>query len=94
MNADKMTYQVYGYRWIVLSLVFMITVLIEIQWLTFAPMRVRRGSLTTPRLQIDLLSMIFMIVFILVCIPASYVLDRFGIRIGIGIGAALTGVFA
>jgi sugar phosphate permease len=34
-----------------------------------------------------------MIVFLLVCIPASYIIDRFGIRIGLGIGAVLTGVF-
>ena len=34
-----------------------------------------------------------MAVFVLVCIPASFVLDTFGIRVGIGIGAVLTGVF-
>jgi sugar phosphate permease len=94
MNAEEMKYQVYGYRWIILLMVFLITVTIAIQWLTFAPIaREARIAYDASALQIDLLSMLFMIVFILVCIPASYVLDRFGIRIGIGIGAALTGVF-
>jgi len=34
-----------------------------------------------------------MIVFILVSIPASWVIDRYGIRIAVGIGAVLTGLF-
>lgn len=43
--------------------------------------------------QIDLLSIVFMGVFLLVCIPASYIIDTYGCRIGIGIGAVLTGLF-
>ena len=31
--------------------------------------------------------------FILICIPASYVVDTFGIRIGVGAGAVLMAVF-
>jgi len=34
-----------------------------------------------------------MIVFIIVSIPASWVIDTYGIRVGVGIGAVLTGVF-
>jgi cyanate permease len=34
-----------------------------------------------------------MIVFIIVSIPASWVIDKSGIRIGVGTGAVLTGVF-
>jgi sugar phosphate permease len=45
-------------------------------------------------MQIDLLAMVFMLVFLVVCIPASYIIDKYGIRIGIGIGAVLTGIFS
>ncbi len=34
-----------------------------------------------------------MIVYIVVSVPASWAIDRFGIRIGVGIGALFTGVF-
>jgi sugar phosphate permease len=44
-------------------------------------------------LGIGLLSLSFMIVYILVSFPASWVIDTYGIRIGVGIGAALTGIF-
>jgi cyanate permease len=37
--------------------------------------------------------MVFMIVYMVVSIPASWVIDTYGIRIGAGIGAILTGFF-
>ena len=85
---------VYGYRWIVLLVVAIITMVIEMQWLTFAPIaREARVFYQATPLQIDFLSMLFMLVFLIACLPASYVIDTFGIRIGIGIGALLTGLF-
>jgi MFS family permease len=44
-------------------------------------------------LSIGLLSMSFMLVFILVSIPASWTIDTYGFRAGVGIGAVLTGIF-
>jgi len=86
---------VYGYRWVVLLVFALITALIEIQWLTFAPIaREAREVYQVTALQIDTLSLVFMGVFLIVCLPASYVIDTFGIRVGVGIGAALTGVFS
>lgn len=83
-----------GYRWVVLIVFSMINVVMQIQWLTFAPVaREAKLFYHVSALQIDLLSMIFMGVFILVCIPASYVIDTFGIRIGVGFGAILIGTF-
>jgi len=40
-----------------------------------------------------LLSMSFMIVYIVVSIPASWVIDTYGFRLAVSIGALLTGVF-
>jgi sugar phosphate permease len=87
-------YQVYGYRWVVL-VGFMLVVLVnQLLWITFAPIT----SLATAfygvsELSIGLLSLIFMAVYILVSIPASWAIDSFGIRVAVGIGAVLTGVF-
>lgn len=87
--------KVYGYRWVVLFAYALITVVIEIQWLTFAPIaREARNIYQATSFQIDALSMIFMVVFIVVCIPASYAIDTWGIKKGVGAGAVLTGFFA
>ena len=92
MNSTNV--KVYGYRWVVLTVFSIISAVIQIQWLTFAPVaREARLFYEVSALQIDLLSMIFMGVFLIVCIPASFVIDTYGIRIGIGIGAVLAGIF-
>jgi cyanate permease len=39
------------------------------------------------------LSMLFMLVYIVISLPASYIIDTYGLRPGIGTGAALIGVF-
>jgi FLVCR family MFS transporter 7 len=79
---------------VVLSAYAVITAIIEIQWLTFAPIaREARSIYQVSAMGIDLLSMIFMLVYLVVCIPASYVIDTWGIRRGIGAGAVLTGLF-
>lgn len=86
--------RVYKYRWIVLLVFSLLNAVIQMQWLTFAPIATMAQSVyKVSSLKIDFLSMLFMIVFIIMCIPASYIIDTYGIRIGIGIGAVLTGVF-
>jgi len=91
---EQSGFKVYGYRWIVLLAFMGIIALNQLLWITFA-------SITTDAMQfynvsdlsIGLLSLIFMVVYILVSFPASWVIDTYGIRVGVGIGAALTGVF-
>lgn len=86
--------KVYPYRWVVLSLYILITVIIEIQWLTFASVSsIAQEFYQTTALRIDFLSMIYMIVFIVMSIPASYILDTLGLKKGLMIGASLTGIF-
>ena len=86
--------KVYGYRWVVLLVYFIINVLMQMQWITFAPITSEAVLFyNVPALQIDLLSLIFMIVYLFVSFPASYIIDTWGIRIGIGIGAVLMGIF-
>ncbi|MDM8000319.1 MAG: MFS transporter [Dehalococcoidia bacterium] len=88
------SFRVYGYRWIVL-LVFMCVVAVnQLCWITFASITSRATEYyEVSDLSIGLLSMSFMIVYIFVCIPASWAIDTYGIRVGVGIGAALTGLF-
>jgi MFS family permease len=87
-------FKVYGYRWVVLGVFFIINVIVQANWITFAPITGDAAKFYgVSELSIALLSMIFMIVYLVMSIPASYIVDTYGIRIGVGIGAALTGVF-
>ena len=91
---EHTNFKVYGYRWIVLLAFMSVIVVNQLLWITFAPIT---GSAAkyygVSDLSIGILSMSFMIVYIFVSIPASWAIDTYGIRVAVGIGAALTGVF-
>jgi MFS family permease len=90
----KTDFKVYGIRWMMLIVYMFMVAVNQLLWITFAPIT---GAATkyygVSDLRIGILSMCFMIVYIAVSIPASWIIDRFGIRIGVGIGAVFTGVF-
>ncbi len=87
-------FKVYSYRWMILFAYFILNALMQIQWIIFAPITSEAVAFyKVPAVQIDLLSLIFMIVYLFVSFPASYIIDTWGIRIGIGIGAILMGIF-
>ena len=87
-------FKTYDYRWVVL-LVFMLVVAVnQLLWITFAAITGDAARFYgVSDLQIGLLSLVFMAVYIIVSIPASWAIDTYGLRIGVGIGAVLTGLF-
>lgn len=87
-------YKVYGYRWVMLALFMVMVAANQVLWITFAPITVDAASFfKVSDLMIGILSMSFMIVYMVVSIPASWIIDTYGIKIGAGIGALLTGTF-
>ena len=88
------TFKIYGYRWLILIAFMLITAFNQLLWITFAPITSDAASFYgVSDLSIGLLSMIFMIAYIFVSIPASWVIDTYGFRMGVGIGTVLTGIF-
>jgi len=88
-------YAVTSYRWVVLGVFMIVEALNQLLWINFASISPDAAAYYGVTMgDIDFLSMIFMIVFIALTIPASWVIDTKGFRIGASIGAILTGVFA
>lgn len=91
---ENTSFKVYPYRWVVLSVYMLIVAANQILWITFAPITNDVAALlNVSDLEIGILSMCFMIVFIVFSIPASWIIDKYGIRVGVGIGALMTGLF-
>jgi sugar phosphate permease len=87
-------FKVYSYRWVVLLAFMFVAAMNQLLWITFAPITSdAAAAYQVSDLSIGLLSMSFMIVYIFVSIPASWVIDTYGIRVAVGTGAALTGIF-
>ncbi|MGB5842904.1 MAG: MFS transporter, partial [Anaerolineales bacterium] len=93
MTAES--FKIYGYRWVVLVVFMGVIAANQLAWITFAPITsVVAKYYGVSDLSIGLLSMSFMIVYIFVSIPASWVIDTYGFRLSVTIGALLTGVFS
>ena len=88
------TYRVYGYRWVVLGVFMLINLTIQILWIAYAPITGPAANFygvnTT---QIGLLAMTFMIAYVPLSIPVSWVIDKYGFRLAVSIGAVLMGIF-
>jgi MFS family permease len=94
LNNKAQNYAAYGYRWVVLLSFMIIGLMTQVLWITFAPITGAAAEFYhTSDLMIGLLSMSFMVVFILVFFPAAYAIDTWGFRTAVGIGAVLTAVF-
>jgi len=84
-----------GYRWLVLAAFMLITLVNQACWITFAPITGEAARFYgTSDLMIGLLSMVFLVVYVLIVIPAAWLIDTLGFRRAVSIGAALTAAFA
>jgi len=92
---DQEKPKIYGYRWIVLLAFMAIALMTQVLWITFAPITSAAAQFYgKPDLMIGLLSMSFMIVYILMVLPASWAIDTWGFRVAVGLGGVLSAVFA
>ena len=76
-------YKLYPYRWVVLAVFMLVNVTIQILWISYAPITGPAAKFYgVTDLQIGLLAMSFMIAFIPLSIPVSWVIDTYGFRAG------------
>lgn len=87
-------YKLYSYRWVVLAVFMFVNLTIQTLWIGYAPITGLAASFYgVSDLQIGFLAMSFMIAFIPLSIPVSWVIDTYGFRVAVSIGAILMGVF-
>lgn len=81
------------YRWVVLVVSVLVNITIQLQWIALSPVSATAaafyGVSTT---YIGYFSIVFMVVFIPLSIPAAWLVDRYGIRFAVGIGAVAVAV--
>jgi len=89
------TFKAYHYRWLMLVAFMVIAAVNQGLWITFAPITSEAMKFySASDLAIGLLSLCFMAVFIVVFLPAAWLIDTWGIRPTVSLGALLTAVFA
>ena len=89
------TYRVYGYRWVVLGVFMFVNLTMQMLWITFAPITGPAAEFYgVTDLQIGYLAMSFMVTYLFLSFPASWVINSYGFRKAVSIGSVLMGVFA
>ncbi|HOU14816.1 MAG TPA: MFS transporter [Anaerolineae bacterium] len=87
-------FRVYVYRWIILAVFMFVNLTIQMLWISYAPITGPAAQFyNVTDLQIGLFAMTFMIAFIPLSIPVSWVIDTYGFRIAVSVGVALMGIF-
>jgi MFS family permease len=90
---DK-TFKLYPYRWVVLAVFMFINLTIQILWISYAPISGPAAAYyKVSDLQIGMLAMSFMFAFIPLAIPVAWLIDTWGFRPAVSVGAVLMAVF-
>ncbi len=88
-------YKVSGYRWIILGAFMFVNLTIQLLWISYAPVTGPAAVFYgVSELKIGFFSMVFMIAFLPLSIPISWLIDRFGFAKTVGAGSVLTAAFA
>jgi len=88
------TFKVYPYRWVILAVFSLANLTIQMLWICFAPITGPAAKFYgVSELQIGFLAMAFMIIYVPLSIPISWMIDSLGYRKAVSIGAILLGVF-
>ena len=83
-------YRVYGYRWVVLAAVMFVNFTIQMLWIAYAPITsVAASYYGVSDLAVGFLAMSFMIVFVVMSLPAAWLIDTKGFRLAVGLGGVL-----
>jgi len=90
MTADG--YRVYPYRWVVLAVMTLVNATIQVLWIGYAPITGPAARFYgVGDVAIGMFAMSFMIAFIPLSLPASWLIDTRGFRRAVGLGTIVMG---
>ncbi len=94
-NEEDSDFEIYSYRWVILLLFMFVALMTQVNWITFAPiMNDVAIDYAVSEDLILLLTASYMLVYIPMNFPATWAIDKYGLKWGTGFGVILTGVFS
>ena len=95
MMSSTSTGGIRVYRWLILGAWMTVDTVLHSLWICYAPLASRAARLWgVSEVQVGLLAMTFMYVYLVTSLPASWALERFGFRKGVGFAEVVMGVAA
>lgn len=88
-------YRACGYRWVILAVYMYIAALTQLYWLNFTSIDTYvEENLHISAMSTGLLALVFPLVYIILSVPAGFIIDKKGFKYSIGIGVVFTGIFS
>lgn len=85
----------YRYRWLILVSLMLLVLSVDLHWMALAPV-VRAADIfyhgqfdPSSFVNVDFLALVYLIVFVVMSIPASFFIEKFGITVSLRIAAAM-----
>ena len=94
-NIENEKYITTKYRFVVLGIFSLMGIITQIMWITFAPITQDIAIFygVSENTVVWALTGSFMIAYLPVNFPACWLIDKFGLKWGVGIGVMITGIF-
>ena len=85
----------YGYRWVVLAVWMFVNILMQALWICYSPVSAQASQVWgVSEFWVGFLAMSFMYVYVVMSLPASWVIDKYGFSFAVGLSGAVMGVAA
>ncbi|HPN04004.1 MAG TPA: MFS transporter [Rectinema sp.] len=89
----QQTYKVFPYRWIILGATMFVNMTIQVLWIAYSPITSSAASYYgVSEMAVGFFAMCFMIAFIPLSIPASWLIDRYGYVLTVGAASVAVGL--
>jgi MFS family permease len=91
-KMQEQGYRSYGRRWLVLAATMLVNLTVQVLWIAYAPITAGAAAYYgVSELAVGFLAMSFMIAFIPLSVPVSWLIDRFGFYPAVAFGSVLLG---
>lgn len=81
------------YRWVALALAMLVNIPVQVLWISYSAITPQAArAYGVDDFWVVVLGLLFMVVYVPASLPASWLVDRFGVHRAVGLGALLVGV--
>lgn len=85
----------YGYRYVVLAVWMFVNILMQALWICYSPVSAQAAQLWgVSEFWVGFLAMSFMYVYVVMSLPASWVIDKYGFSFAVGLSGVVMGIAA
>src|SRR5271157_382838 len=85
----------YGYRWVVLAVWMFVNILMQALWICYAPVSSQAAQLWgVSEFWVGFLAMSFMYVYVVMSLPASWIIEKYGFSFAVAVSGVVMGAAA